>query len=326
MSPPVQLEAFIGEPPCPGCQELEQLCAELKVSLGEQVHCVLYKGIERKRTDGGTGFEGGPGHSDRKPDTNRGDLPQQGNTLEGPEGIWIERIRKGTIKMHLEDVTIEGFKSFSEPTSMSFQPGIGVIIGNNGVGKSNILDAIVWVLGENDLAKLRLLEREELFFAGNKVYPPASRVRVELVFKEGPEKKSPETRLVRTVSRDGQETWEVQGVPVSPAAYRKRLKALGLVDAVKTIIRQEQINDLLALLPTDRLRWIQGLTGRKTTDSLPEELMVETDPLFQRYLHYLFPEGEGRLLIVDGKKGKGLEVEVAVKGKLSPKGSSTLRG
>ena len=66
--------------------------------------------------------------------------------------------------MHLEDVTIEGFKSFSEATSMSFQPGIGVIIGNNGVGKSNILDAIVWTLGENDLAKLRLLEREELFF------------------------------------------------------------------------------------------------------------------------------------------------------------------
>ena len=49
--------------------------------------------------------------------------------------------------MHLEDMTIEGFKSFSEPTSMNFQPGIGVIIGNNGVGKSDILDAIVWTFG-----------------------------------------------------------------------------------------------------------------------------------------------------------------------------------
>ena len=222
--------------------------------------------------------------------------------------------------MHLEDVTIEGFKSFSEATSMSFQPGIGVIIGNNGVGKSNILDAIVWTLGENDLAKLRLLEREELFFAGNKAYPAASRVRVELVFKEGPEKKSPEIRLVRTVTRDGQETWQVQGEAGSPAAYRKKLKALGLVDAVKTIIRQEQINDLLTLLPADRLRWIQGLNGKKATDSLPQELMAETDPLFQRYLHYLFPEGEGRLLIVNGKKGEGLEVEVAVKGKLVRRG------
>ena len=46
MSPPVHLEAFIGEPPCPSCRELEQLCAELKGTLGEQVHCVLYQGID----------------------------------------------------------------------------------------------------------------------------------------------------------------------------------------------------------------------------------------------------------------------------------------
>ena len=74
------------------------------------------------------------------------------------------------------------------------------------------------------------------------------------------------------------------------------------------------------MLPADRLRWIQGLTGKKTTDLLPEELMAGTDPLFQRYLRYLFPEGEGRLLIVNGKKGQGLEVEVAVKGKLVRRG------
>jgi chromosome segregation ATPase len=217
--------------------------------------------------------------------------------------------------MFLEDVTIEGFKSFSEPTQMSFQPGIGVIMGNNGVGKSNILDAIVWALGENALSKLRLLEKEELFFAGNKVYPPAKQVRVELVFKEVPEKDAPAFKLVRTIGRNGQETYQVQGAKVGLAAYKKRLKTEGLVDALKTIIRQEQINDLLSLLPSDRLRWISGLLGEKGMESLPEELTGQTDPLFQRYLHYLFPEGEGRLRIVKGKKGQGLEVEVAVKGK-----------
>jgi chromosome segregation ATPase len=217
--------------------------------------------------------------------------------------------------MFLEDVKIEGFKSFSEPTEMSFQPGIGVIMGNNGVGKSNILDAIVWALGENDLSKLRLLEKEELFFAGNKVYPPARQVRVELVFREGPETKSPELRLVRTVSREGQESYQVQGRTVGLAAYRKKLKAAELVDALKTIIRQEQINDLLSLRPADRLRWISTLLGKKDQDGLPDELLEQTDPLFQRYLHYLFPEGEGRLRIVTGGKGIGLEMEVAVKGK-----------
>ncbi len=99
--------------------------------------------------------------------------------------------------MHLEDVYIEGFKSFSERTSMGFQPGIGVIIGNNGVGKSNILDAIVWAMGENDLTKLRCLELRELFFSGSKDYPPADKIRVELNFKESTEKESPAIRLVR---------------------------------------------------------------------------------------------------------------------------------
>ncbi|MBI5601981.1 MAG: AAA family ATPase [Deltaproteobacteria bacterium] len=217
--------------------------------------------------------------------------------------------------MFLEDVTIEGFKSFSEPTQMSFQPGIGVIMGNNGVGKSNILEAIVWALGENALSKLRLLEKEELFFAGNKVYPPAKQVRVELVFKEGLEKNVPELRLVRTIGRDGQETYQIQGKTVSLAAYKKRLKTEELTDALKTIIRQEQINDLLSLLPSDRLRWISFLNGKNGLEPLPEKLMGQTDPLFQRYLHYLFPEGEGRLRIVNGEKGQGLEVEVAVKGR-----------
>ena len=217
--------------------------------------------------------------------------------------------------MHLEDVTIEGFKSFSDPTQMSFQPGIGVIMGNNGVGKSNILDAIVWALGENALSKLRLLEKEELFFAGNKVYPPAKQARVELVFKEGPEKNAPELKLVRTVGRDRQETYQVQGKTVGLAAYKKRLKTEELADALKTIIRQEQINDMLSLLPSDRLRWISSLNGKKGLEPLPEALMRETDPLFQRYLHYLFPEGEGCLRVANGEKGQGLEVEVAVKGK-----------
>ena len=56
------------------------------------------------------------------------------------------------------------------------------------------------------------------------------------------------------------------------------------------------------------------MIGRNDSTDLPEELREQTDPLFQRYLHYLFPEGEGSLRIVTGKKGIGLEVEVAVKG------------
>jgi chromosome segregation protein len=104
---------------------------------------------------------------------------------------------------YLDTVNIEGFKSFSEKTEMGFQPGIGVIIGNNGVGKSNILDAIVWALGENDLERIRCYSSRELFFAGSKDYPPATKIRVELVLKKGKEKNAPEIRLTREKTTDG---------------------------------------------------------------------------------------------------------------------------
>ena len=67
--------------------------------------------------------------------------------------------------MFLEGLVVEGFKSYSLATEMNFNPGIGVVIGNNGVGKSNIVDAISWGLGDNDLGRLRCYSR--------RAHPPA---------------------------------------------------------------------------------------------------------------------------------------------------------
>ena len=75
--------------------------------------------------------------------------------------------------MFLEGLVVEGFKSYSLATEMNFNPGIGVVIGNNGVGKSNIVDAISWGLGDNDLGRLRCYSQEDLFFSGSKDYQPA---------------------------------------------------------------------------------------------------------------------------------------------------------
>ena len=125
--------------------------------------------------------------------------------------------------LFLEDVNIEGFKSFSELTNMDFQPGIGVIIGNNGVGKSNILDAVVWALGEDNLNRLRCYEKGELFFSGSKDYPPASQIRVELTFRRGTEKQAPTIRLVREMKKDGQNAYWVQDEAPQRQQYEEEL-------------------------------------------------------------------------------------------------------
>ena len=217
--------------------------------------------------------------------------------------------------MYLEEVNIEGFKSFSELTNMGFQPGIGVIMGNNGVGKSNILDAIVWAMGENDLDKLRCLDRDELFFAGSKDHPPAEKVRVELKFKQSPAKDAPLMSLSRELTRDGQNTCFLEGEAVSETDLPARLQGLKLSQSLRTIIRQEQINDLILLDPWQRFLWVQGLLGPNGPgDRLARRLDDDVDRLFQDYLHYLFPLGEGRLNVLEQNGRQGLDVEVTLPG------------
>jgi chromosome segregation ATPase len=222
--------------------------------------------------------------------------------------------------MHLADVTIEGFKSYSEPTDLSFQPGIGVIVGNNGVGKSNSLDAILWALGESDLAKLRCQDKQDLFFVGSKASPPAARIRVALKMKSGTERASPSIRLVREMTRDGQDNYWIQDERSSREDYQLELAVLGLCQAQKTIIKQEQINDLLLLEPEQRFRWVQGLLGADGADGadgaedVARRLREDVCPLFRQYLEFLFPLGEGEVQVLDQEGQAGLEIQVTLPG------------
>jgi chromosome segregation protein len=213
--------------------------------------------------------------------------------------------------MHLEDVTIEGFKSFSEPTNMGFQPGIGVIIGNNGVGKSNILDAIVWALGEDDLERLRCKDVDELFFSGSKSYPPANRIRVELKLKEGPERKAPMKTLARELARNGGRSYWIQGEHVDGPTYAQQLRELGLGKTLKTIIRQEQINDMISLDAGQRFRWVQGLLEDGAPEIAANCLKKGVNARFQEYLSTLLAEVEAQLDVKRQDGGGELEVEVA---------------
>ncbi|MFH1243582.1 MAG: AAA family ATPase [Pseudomonadota bacterium] len=230
--------------------------------------------------------------------------------MDSPE----EKAIKTSKDFYLEDVNIEGFKSFSELTNMGFQTGIGVIIGNNGVGKSNILDAIVWALGEDDLNRLRCYEKDELFFCGSKDYPPASRIRVELIFKQGTEKKAPTIRLIREMTKDGKDAYWVQDELHQREQYKQELINLKLPHALRSIIRQEQINDMILLDPWRRFRWVEELLSTGKRPDLGERIYEEIDPLFRQYLDFLFPLGEGHLKVIEQNGRSGLEVEVTLPG------------
>lgn len=216
--------------------------------------------------------------------------------------------------MHLEDVDITGFKSFSEQTSMGFQPGIGVIIGNNGVGKSNILDAIAWSMGDNDLARIRCYDREELFFAGSKDYPPATDIRVELNLKESAGDDAAGVRLAREMNKAGRNQYYVQGISCDWREYKANLDQYHLGHALKTIIRQEQINDLLRLHPVERVQAIARLLEKEDEEGLPAFMQQAIEPVFKRYMSYLMPAAKVALLMPVYDGTAGLDIEVVLKG------------
>jgi chromosome segregation protein len=217
-------------------------------------------------------------------------------------------------EMYLEDVNIEGFKSFSERTEMSFQPGIGVIIGNNGVGKSNILDAIVWALGEQDLNRVRCYDQNELFYSGSKDYPPADRITVDLTFKRFQDQKAPTLKLRRELYRNGSHRCCVGDHAYGLSDYRRRLADFNLNHALETIIRQEQINDILLLDPGMRLETICTLLNLDANRDFPNSIKHAIADLLRRYMQYLIPLAKVELAMPSQNGRKGLDIEVTLPG------------
>ena len=200
--------------------------------------------------------------------------------------------------MYLSRLIVTGFKSYTESVTVNFDERISVIIGSNGVGKSNALDAIVWGLGEDDALSLRCGSREDLLFAGSGITPPVDEARVELTFDNG----GREFSIWRSIARAGDERFEAAGQTINDLAqYRSALDDLGVGAVRHNVIRQDQLADFFFRTPQDRKTVLEHYASLDTR-------LNELNDLFEHYLEVLIPGGRGK--VVHDGNGEGVDVEV----------------
>jgi len=151
--------------------------------------------------------------------------------------------------LKLTEIRLRGFKSLAFPTYLPLDDGITVIVGPNGCGKSNIVDAIRWALGEHSSKTLRTTSREDVIFAGSRTHPPASSAVVTLVFEHDGEK----IEVERYVDRDGKARYLLNGTLCRLRDIQDVLKGTGLNKDMYAIIGQGQVERVVNASP-EKLR------------------------------------------------------------------------
>lgn len=167
--------------------------------------------------------------------------------------------------MRLAWVELAGFKSFASRTRVLFGPGLNCIVGANGAGKSNLVDAVVWALGVQGLRPLRSEEPSDLIFAGSENRPPAGRAEVQLAFGEveaGPEVLADGIlRVGRRVYRSGEGVYLLGSREVRLLDVQEALAELGLGRALRAVVQQGQLEQVLRLRPEERRTLVEEAAG-----------------------------------------------------------------
>jgi chromosome segregation protein len=173
--------------------------------------------------------------------------------------------------MYLKNLTVLGFKSFADKTSLNFQPGITAIVGPNGCGKSNVADAIRWVLGEQSAKALRGGEMADVIFNGTDGRKRLGMAEVSLTIGNvdsehlkavgGVEVAYNEVTLTRRVFRDGGSEYFLNRVPCRLKDIQQLFMGTGVGRTSYSIMAQGNITQILSSKPDDRRMVFEEAAG-----------------------------------------------------------------
>ena len=157
--------------------------------------------------------------------------------------------------MYVKRLTIHGFKSFAQQTSLEFGSGVTAIIGPNGSGKSNVADAVRWVLGEQGLRLLRARKQEDVIFSGAGDRPPLGMAEVTLTLDNSDgwlPLDFTEIQIGRRAYRDGDTEYLLNGSRIRLRDLNDLLQKANVGQNSYAIMGQGMVDEVLSLSPQDR--------------------------------------------------------------------------
>ena len=169
--------------------------------------------------------------------------------------------------MRLNSIKLSGFKSFVDPTSVTFPSSMSCIVGPNGCGKSNVIDAVRWVLGESSAKNLRSDSMTDVVFNGSSSRKPVCKASVELFFdnKEGriggEFSSYSEISVRRSLELDGQSNYYLNGTSCRKKDITDVFLGTGLGPRSYAIIEQGMISQLVSAKPEEMRGYIEEVAG-----------------------------------------------------------------
>jgi len=169
--------------------------------------------------------------------------------------------------MRLSTIKLSGFKSFVDPTTLHLPTNMTGVVGPNGCGKSNIIDAVRWVMGESSASRLRGDSLTDVIFSGSSARKPVSQATVELIFDNsdhtiaGEFAAFNEISVKRQVSRDGQSNYYLNGTKCRRRDITDLFLGTGLGPRSYSIIEQGMISQIIEARPEDLRIYLEEAAG-----------------------------------------------------------------
>ena len=207
--------------------------------------------------------------------------------------------------MKVKEIEIVGFKSFVDKVKLAFKPGITALVGPNGCGKSNVIDAFRWIMGEQNARNLRGKIMEDLIFNGSESRKPLGMAEVSMVLSNenghAVDDQVRELMVTRRLYRSGESEYFINKIPCRLKDIIELFLDAGVGLKSYSIMEQGRVDHILSLKPPERRVLIEEVAGISKYRARKKEALSKMESTKQNLLriHDILNEIQNQLTVLE---------------------------